>query len=76
MNSNQGNNNGKPPLEICKLFHPHYFVKKLYHLITIAVLLFSFFGVNLVQTLRLLVLLNIFLLFFACLTQVPYKINN
>ena len=48
----------------------------LYHLITISVLLFPFTGVNLVQTLRLLVLLNIFLLFFVSLMQVPYKINN
>ena len=39
-------------------------------------MLYPFFGVNLVQTLRLLVLLNIFLLFFARLMQVPYKINN
>ena len=42
----------------------------------ISALLFSLIRVNLVQTLRLLVLLNIFLLFFARLTQVPYKINN
>ena len=42
----------------------------------ISVLIYPFFGVNLVQTLRLLVLLNIFLLFFARLTQVSYKINN
>ena len=39
-------------------------------------MLYPFFGVNLVQTLRLLVLLNIFLLFFARLMRVPYKINN
>ena len=42
----------------------------------ISALLFSFIRVNLVQTLRLLVLLNIFLLFFARLMRVPYKINN
>ena len=39
-------------------------------------MLYPYFGVNLVRTLRLLVLLNIFLLFFARLMQVPYKINN
>ena len=39
-------------------------------------MLYPFFGVNLVQTLRLLVLWNIFLLFFVSLVQVPCKIKN
>ena len=56
--------------------HIIIFVKMLYHLITISVLLFPFTGVNLLWTLRLLVLLNIFLVFFVSLMQVPYKINN